>query len=201
MLERNLRPSDILTKKSFENAIVVVNALGRAQGILWNPKDRSFGIALQNPFWASQCICQWQLGHANQVAPQMQSCIYLPLQQQRRLHAWNMWRLSLLNVSFREDSSLQVNRSESGKAQRGKSPRGHPPLLPRIAWMAKIELTIDDFQRISAKTALIADLKPSGKFRMEESWGTWDPHLNARMLDSYMLIKFSQVSTTSRMIL
>lgn len=28
MLEKNLRPLDILTKKSFENAIVVVNALG-----------------------------------------------------------------------------------------------------------------------------------------------------------------------------
>eukprot|EP00913_Durusdinium_trenchii_P032923 g30820.t1 len=28
MLERNLKPSDILTKKSFENAIVIVNALG-----------------------------------------------------------------------------------------------------------------------------------------------------------------------------
>ena len=35
--------------------------------------------------------------------------------------------------------------------------------------IAEIELTIDDFQRISDKTALIADLKPSGKFRMEET--------------------------------
>eukprot|EP00434_Breviolum_minutum_P005468 symbB.v1.2.004819.t1/scaffold279.1/size242841/4 len=76
MLERNLRPSDILTKKSFENAIVVVNALG---------------------------------GSTNAV-----------------LH------------------------------------------LLAIAATAEIELTIDDFQRISAKTALIADLKPSGKFRMED---------------------------------
>lgn len=32
----------------------------------------------------------------------------------------------------------------------------------------QIPLTIDDFQRISAKTALVADLKPSGKFRMED---------------------------------
>lgn len=76
MLERNLRPSDILTKKSFENAIVMVNALG---------------------------------GSTNAV-----------------LH------------------------------------------LLAIAATAEIELTIDDFQRISDKTALIADLKPSGKFRMED---------------------------------
>lgn len=76
MLERNLRPSDILTKKSFENAIVMVNALG---------------------------------GSTNAV-----------------LH------------------------------------------LLAIAATAEIELTIEDFQRISDKTALIADLKPSGKFRMED---------------------------------
>ncbi|CAK9106914.1 unnamed protein product [Durusdinium trenchii] len=76
MLERNLKPSDILTKKSFENAIVIVNALG---------------------------------GSTNAV-----------------LH------------------------------------------LLAIAATAEIDLTIDDFQRISAKTALIADLKPSGKFRMED---------------------------------
>lgn len=76
MLERNLRPSDILTKKSFENAIVMVNALG---------------------------------GSTNAV-----------------LH------------------------------------------LLAIAATAEIELSIDDFQRISDKTALIADLKPSGKFRMED---------------------------------
>jgi len=41
--------------------------------------------------------------------------------------------------------------------------------LLAIAATAEIELTIDDFQRISDKTALIADLKPSGKFRMEET--------------------------------
>ena len=41
--------------------------------------------------------------------------------------------------------------------------------LLAIAATAEIQLTIDDFQRISDKTALIADLKPSGKFRMEAS--------------------------------
>merc|ERR1719221_1136831 len=76
MLERDLKPLDILTKKSFENAIVVVNALG---------------------------------GSTNAV-----------------LH------------------------------------------LLAIAATAGISLDIDDFQRIGAKTALIADLKPSGKYRMED---------------------------------
>ena len=37
-----------------------------------------------------------------------------------------------------------------------------------IARAAKIDFTIDDFQRISEKTPFIADLKPSGKFLMED---------------------------------
>lgn len=76
MLELNLKPSDILTKRSFENAIVVVNATG---------------------------------GSTNAV-----------------LH------------------------------------------LLAMARTAGIDLKIDDFQRLSDKTALIGDLKPSGKYLMEE---------------------------------
>eukprot|EP00929_Paragymnodinium_shiwhaense_P039323 TRINITY_DN20672_c0_g1_i1.p1 TRINITY_DN20672_c0_g1~~TRINITY_DN20672_c0_g1_i1.p1 ORF type:complete len:607 (+),score=169.19 TRINITY_DN20672_c0_g1_i1:115-1821(+) len=76
LLEQNLKPLDIVSKKSFENAIVVVNALG---------------------------------GSTNAV-----------------LH------------------------------------------LLAIAATAGIDLVIDDFQRIGEKTALIADLKPSGKYRMED---------------------------------
>lgn len=37
-----------------------------------------------------------------------------------------------------------------------------------IAKAAEIELTIDDFQKISDKTPFLADLKPSGKFLMED---------------------------------
>mmetsp|Transcript_120670 Transcript_120670/g.341210 ORF Transcript_120670/g.341210 Transcript_120670/m.341210 type:complete len:569 (+) Transcript_120670:95-1801(+) len=76
LLDRNLKPLDIVTKKSFENAIVVVNALG---------------------------------GSTNAV-----------------LH------------------------------------------LLAMAATAGVELEIDDFQRLSDKTALIADLKPSGAYRMED---------------------------------
>jgi len=76
ILQENLRPLDILSKKSFENAIVVVNALG---------------------------------GSTNAV-----------------LH------------------------------------------LLAMAATAEVPLTIDDFQRLGEKTALIADLKPSGTYRMED---------------------------------
>jgi len=76
LLERDLKPLDILSKKSFENAIVVVNALG---------------------------------GSTNAV-----------------LH------------------------------------------LLAIAATANIELSVDDFQRLSDKTRLIGDLKPSGTYRMED---------------------------------
>jgi dihydroxy-acid dehydratase len=37
-----------------------------------------------------------------------------------------------------------------------------------IAKAAEIDLTIDDFQKISDKTPFLADLKPSGKFLMED---------------------------------
>eukprot|EP00930_Biecheleria_cincta_P104651 TRINITY_DN9702_c0_g1_i1.p1 TRINITY_DN9702_c0_g1~~TRINITY_DN9702_c0_g1_i1.p1 ORF type:complete len:569 (-),score=112.07 TRINITY_DN9702_c0_g1_i1:242-1948(-) len=76
MLEKNLKPLDIVTRKSFENAVVVVNALG---------------------------------GSTNAV-----------------LH------------------------------------------LLAMAATADVHLEIDDFQRISNKVSLIADLKPSGKYRMED---------------------------------
>ncbi len=40
--------------------------------------------------------------------------------------------------------------------------------LIAMARTAKVDITQDDFQRISDKTPLIADLKPSGKYLMEE---------------------------------
>lgn len=88
-----------------------------------------------------------------------------------------MRRFSLLNISFR-DVSGRFRVSKSIVLNRGKLTEVIVPevTLPfsheLLGLLAKIELTIDDFQRISAKTALIADLKPSGKFRMEETWGT-----------------------------
>lgn len=40
--------------------------------------------------------------------------------------------------------------------------------LLAVAHAADIPLTIDDFQKISNRTPLLADLKPSGKYVMEE---------------------------------
>lgn len=40
-----------------------------------------------------------------------------------------------------------------------------------IAYAADIEFTLDDFQRVSDRTPLIADLKPSGKYLMEDVHG------------------------------
>ncbi len=37
-----------------------------------------------------------------------------------------------------------------------------------MAKAAKVPLTIDDFQKISDKTPYLADLKPSGKYVMED---------------------------------
>ncbi|CAK0841715.1 unnamed protein product [Prorocentrum cordatum] len=76
LLERDLKPLDVLTKLAFENAIVVVNALG---------------------------------GSTNVV-----------------LH------------------------------------------LLALAVSAEVDLSLDDFQRLSGKVAVIADLKPHGKYRLED---------------------------------
>jgi dihydroxy-acid dehydratase len=76
LLERDLKPLDILTKRAFENAIVVVNALG---------------------------------GSTNMV-----------------LH------------------------------------------LLALAVSAEVDLSLDDFQRLGGKVAVIADLKPTGKYRLED---------------------------------
>ena len=40
-----------------------------------------------------------------------------------------------------------------------------------IAYAADIEFTLEDFQRISDRTPLIGDLKPSGKYLMEDVHG------------------------------
>ncbi len=40
--------------------------------------------------------------------------------------------------------------------------------LPRTCRAVGIKLTLDDFQRISDRVPLIADLKPSGKYVMED---------------------------------
>lgn len=57
-----------------------------------------------------------------------------------------------------------------------------------IAKAAQIEFTLDDFKRISDNTPLLADLKPSGKYSMEDLHGVGGiPGVLKYMLDNDML--------------
>jgi dihydroxy-acid dehydratase len=60
--------------------------------------------------------------------------------------------------------------------------------LLAIAREAGVELTIDDFDRISARTPLIADLKPGGRFVANDLYGAGGIQLVAkRLLDGGLL--------------
>ena len=52
-----------------------------------------------------------------------------------------------------------------------------------IAKSAGIDLTLDDFQSISDRTPLIADLKPSGRFVMEDLHKVRHRIINLAILD------------------
>lgn len=57
-----------------------------------------------------------------------------------------------------------------------------------IAKAAQVEFTLDDFKRISDNTPLLADLKPSGKYSMEDLHGVGGiPGVLKYMLDNKML--------------
>ena len=57
-----------------------------------------------------------------------------------------------------------------------------------IAKAARVEFTLDDFKRISDNTPLLADLKPSGKYSMEDLHGVGGvPGVLKYMLDNDML--------------
>lgn len=59
-----------------------------------------------------------------------------------------------------------------------------------IAKAAKVEFTLNDFKRISDSTPLLADLKPSGKYSMEDLHGVGGiPGVLKYMLDNNMLHK------------
>ena len=122
MLERNLKPSDIVTKKSFENAIVLVNALGRASGpevlVVYEQRVPKSGMH-RGARRIDECSASLACDCSNCW------CTLATMPAVRWIH-----------------SSVPL-------------------------FLTEIELNIDDFQRISDKTSLVADLKPSGKYRME----------------------------------
>src|SRR5690606_28224168 len=60
--------------------------------------------------------------------------------------------------------------------------------LLAIARTAGIDLNLDDFQRVSDRTPLLADLKPSGKFVMEDLYGIGGvPGVMKLMLDEDLI--------------
>ena len=67
-------------------------------------------------------------------------------------------------------------------ARRSAAVRSQVLHLLAMARAAEVDLTIDDFQRISDATPFIADLKPSGRFVME------DVHKVSSLTHLWMLI-------------
>ncbi|KAJ6499130.1 dihydroxy-acid/6-phosphogluconate dehydratase [Mycena sanguinolenta] len=71
--------------------------------------------------------------------------------------------------------------------------------LLAMARAADIELTIDDFQMISNKTPVLADLKPSGKYYMEDVHRVGGvPALLKHLLNHTDLIDGSQMTVTGK---
>ncbi|KAJ7268819.1 dihydroxy-acid and 6-phosphogluconate dehydratase [Mycena haematopus] len=71
--------------------------------------------------------------------------------------------------------------------------------LLAMARAAEIELTIDDFQMISNKTPVLADLKPSGKYYMEDVHRVGGvPAILKYLLNHTDLIDGSQITVTGK---
>ncbi len=72
--------------------------------------------------------------------------------------------------------------------------------LLAIAKEADVELSIDDFDRISAKVPLLADLKPSGRFVATDMYRAGGAALVAKRLNEAGILKASAMTVTGRTI-
>ena len=72
--------------------------------------------------------------------------------------------------------------------------------LLAIAKEADVELSIDDFDRISAKVPLLADLKPSGRFVATDMYRAGGAALVAKRLKEAGLLKANAMTVTGRTI-
>ncbi len=72
--------------------------------------------------------------------------------------------------------------------------------LLAIAREAEVELNIDDFDRISAKVPLLADLKPSGRFVATDMYRAGGAGLIAKRLKEAGILKGSAMTVTGRTI-
>src|SRR5262249_2025890 len=72
------------------------------------------------------------------------------------------------------------------------------PHLTAIAHEAGVELALDDFDRISAKTPLLADLKPSGRFVATDLYAAGGSRLVAKRLVDARAIDGASPTVTGR---
>ncbi|MGH7362504.1 MAG: dihydroxy-acid dehydratase [Candidatus Methylomirabilales bacterium] len=72
--------------------------------------------------------------------------------------------------------------------------------LLAVAWEAGVKLTLDDFDRISAKTPLLADLKPWGRFTAPEMYRAGGMAVVAKRLLDAGLLYPDEMTVTGRTI-
>lgn len=144
MLKKDIKPRDIMTRAAFENAMVIVMATGGST----NAGGCCVGaVSVCRSRDASRCPLRSAVALVAVVA--RLTCM------QYTHAAWTSpGRLAFELVVI----PLLPSRPQP------------PPVLHLIA-MARacgLDLTLDDFQRVSDRVPFIADLKPSGKYVMED---------------------------------
>ena len=72
--------------------------------------------------------------------------------------------------------------------------------LPALAWEAGLELSLDDFDRISAKTPLLADLKPGGRFVATDLYKAGGTRLLARRLLEAKILHADPITVSGKTI-
>ena len=82
----------------------------------------------------------------------------------------------------------------------GSSPALDQRLLPLAIAPSGLELNIDDFDRISAKVPLLADLKPSGRFVATDMYKAGGARLIAKRLKDAGILKSSAPTVTGKTI-
>lgn len=165
-MKKDIKPRDIMTMAAFENAMVVVMATGGSTnagalcgrghvGAGWLAGWGGGGGRWRGS--SSSWPGPWEGGKRRArcaAAAAQASCRHAPCPS-----------LSLASLAL-----LPCLLTTCRPPTRPRLPPAPAAVLHLIA-MARacgLELTLDDFQRISDRTPFIADLKPSGKYVMED---------------------------------
>ena len=156
LMKKDIKPRDIMTRAAFENAMVIVMATGGSTnaggcGVVWAGLAGWCGLV-----WAGGVLCRgtrWLRGGTVEPGAAVPP---------RRI---NRETPPLACIPFLPAPLLPAPPLPCPCV-----PLAPPPVLHLIA-MARacgLDLTLDDFQRVSDRVPFIADLKPSGKFVMED---------------------------------